>query len=313
MRNEATNGKTMCAVARAAAAMPGRATLSPIEVMEGLPSPPTSHLTLDSSSGVTIARQRQPACELPEWTIGQHKISVVTRGGYRLEQVFNGRRRIRHKTREGDVTVMPAHSVNAWRWNASIEVVDLFVPQERLDRAARSIGKRRYELQDQFASDIPSLARVARVIALEVDRAEPDALILDGLVQTLLSVLLRDGCDDEGASGAEVRSLGPSALRRAKAFMAERADSPPKIAEIAAHLELSSTHFAMAFAADVGCPPGAYIRRLQIDRAKDMLRQDDISLSTIAMRTGFSSHSQFSRAFAREVGMPPSIYRKSSL
>lgn len=278
--------------------------------MAALPTPPVFSRNLGGDSGITVARQAQPAAELPEWAIAEHKISVVLRGGYRLEQVFGGRHRVRLQTRAGDVTIMPAQSVIAYQWDARIDVVDIFIPVAALSDAAAKRG-RQVELLERFADRHPPLARMARLLSEEAGRPDADDLILDGLAHALFSVLLRDGCGV--LSSRQRRSLGPAILRRAKDMMAGRTCDPPTVGEVAAVVGLSATHFAMAFTAETGMPPGAFMRRLQIERAKAMLAQTDLDLSTVACRTGFSSHSQFSRAFAKSVGVPPSRYRRSLL
>lgn len=56
---------------------------------------------------------------------------------------------------------------------------------------------------------------------------------------------------------------------------------------------------------------GDYIRKLRIDRAVQLLRDTDHSLSEIAYLTGFSDQSHFTRIFKKVVGQNPSVYRKN--
>lgn len=50
----------------------------------------------------------------------------------------------------------------------------------------------------------------------------------------------------------------------------------------------------------------------RIERAKELLRRTDDSVTDIAMAVGFSSVGTFSTRFAELVGEPPSAYRRRS-
>jgi AraC-like DNA-binding protein len=55
---------------------------------------------------------------------------------------------------------------------------------------------------------------------------------------------------------------------------------------------------------------GEYIRKMRIEKAKEMLHNSGQSLSEIAYLTGFSDQSHFTRIFKKFTGMNPSSYRK---
>jgi YesN/AraC family two-component response regulator len=56
---------------------------------------------------------------------------------------------------------------------------------------------------------------------------------------------------------------------------------------------------------------GEYIRKLRIEKAKELLQNSSQSLSEIAYLTGFSDQSHFTRIFKKFTGENPSVYRKS--
>lgn len=56
---------------------------------------------------------------------------------------------------------------------------------------------------------------------------------------------------------------------------------------------------------------GDYIRKLRIERAIQLLRDTDHSLSEIAYLTGFSDQSHFTRIFKKVIGQNPSTYRRN--
>jgi AraC-like DNA-binding protein len=72
---------------------------------------------------------------------------------------------------------------------------------------------------------------------------------------------------------------------------------------------LSVFHFARAFRQSFGMPPHSYLLRRRIERADRLLEQTELSLSEIALSTGFSDQSHFAKHFRRLTGMTPSTAR----
>ena len=81
--------------------------------------------------------------------------------------------------------------------------------------------------------------------------------------------------------------------------------------ELAGAAPFSRFHFHRIFAALVGETLQAFIRRLRMDRAANMLAfAPDVSVTDVAMSCGFSSSQNFARAFRERFGMTPSEYRR---
>jgi AraC-like DNA-binding protein len=58
---------------------------------------------------------------------------------------------------------------------------------------------------------------------------------------------------------------------------------------------------------------GEYIRKLRIEKAIQLLKDPQYSLSEIAYLTGFSDQSHFNRIFKKHTGMQPSVYKNTRL
>jgi AraC-like DNA-binding protein len=58
---------------------------------------------------------------------------------------------------------------------------------------------------------------------------------------------------------------------------------------------------------------GEYIRKLRIEKAIQLLKEPDYTLSEVAYLTGFSDQSHFNRIFKKHTGMQPSVYKKTVL
>lgn len=73
---------------------------------------------------------------------------------------------------------------------------------------------------------------------------------------------------------------------------------------------IGRTRFYAEFTNRVGCSPADYIRRLKIDRAKQLLQTTELSVTRVAAMCGFASTTQFGDTFKREVGATPLGFRR---
>jgi AraC-like DNA-binding protein len=79
-----------------------------------------------------------------------------------------------------------------------------------------------------------------------------------------------------------------------------------RLAKVAA---VSKFHFARSFEATYGETPMRYLTRRRIERAQDLLRAANLTVTEVCTLVGFSSLGSFSSRFAQLVGESPSAYR----
>lgn len=88
---------------------------------------------------------------------------------------------------------------------------------------------------------------------------------------------------------------------------------PEKITleEVAQRVYLSPTYFSRVFKEEMGESFTAYLNRIRIEKSKELLRQEKIRLTDIALLVGFEDQSYFTKVFKKQVGVPPLQYRNS--
>jgi AraC-like DNA-binding protein len=57
------------------------------------------------------------------------------------------------------------------------------------------------------------------------------------------------------------------------------------------------------------CSPNKFIRNIRLKKAKELLKDDAISISSIAIDCGFSDPEYFARVFKQEFGVTPNEWR----
>jgi AraC-like DNA-binding protein len=104
-----------------------------------------------------------------------------------------------------------------------------------------------------------------------------------------------------------------AALRRARDKADRDFAQPLTLDEMARAAHLSKFHFARLFAATYGETPRSYLTRRRIERAKDMLRAANLTVTEICFLVGFESLGSFSTRFRELVGCSPSAYREAAV
>jgi AraC-like DNA-binding protein len=73
---------------------------------------------------------------------------------------------------------------------------------------------------------------------------------------------------------------------------------------------MSRSHFVRQFAWQFGTTPAAYLSRRRIERAQDLLRFANLTVTEVCHAVGFSSLGSFSSAFTERVGATPSQFQR---
>jgi AraC-like DNA-binding protein len=103
-----------------------------------------------------------------------------------------------------------------------------------------------------------------------------------------------------------------ASLRRARDLMDLRFADPLDLEQMAAQAGFSKFHFARAFKDAYGETPANYLSRRRVERAKDLLRSANLTVTEVCMLVGFSSLGSFSSRFSEMVGMSPSAFQRGS-
>jgi AraC-like DNA-binding protein len=137
---------------------------------------------------------------------------------------------------------------------------------------------------------------------MAVEAAAPGigtGLMLQSLRLQLLIYLFRASYD----------SVLPDAtpeIRRVIDLMHSHYADPLTLDDLATAAMMSRYHFVRVFKHQIGQTPFDYLRGVRLERARDLLRESSLAVSTIAHSTGFATAAHFSAAFRARFGYPPS-------
>ena len=99
-------------------------------------------------------------------------------------------------------------------------------------------------------------------------------------------------------------------LRRARDHADRHFAEPLDVEQLAAVGAISKWHFHRLFAATDGCTPAAYLSRRRVERAQDLLRSANLTVTEVCHAVGFTSLGSFSSRFRDVVGESPRDYQR---
>ena len=130
------------------------------------------------------------------------------------------------------------------------------------------------------------------------------------LIEVIVSILVSDGLREE----IDTRKPSKSYFKKIKdsiIYMSMNYNNPDMtIKDIANKSDYAYTYFTKAFTAFMHETPISYLNRLRLSKAKELIKNKDLSLGEIAKLSGFINSSTFCESFKKYVGMLPKDYKK---
>jgi AraC-like DNA-binding protein len=85
------------------------------------------------------------------------------------------------------------------------------------------------------------------------------------------------------------------------------------VEQLASELHLSHSQFGRKLAALTGFTPNHFIRNLRLKKAKELLQNQELSITSVAYDCGFNDPSYFTRVFKKELGKTPLEWRSQEV
>ena len=127
--------------------------------------------------------------------------------------------------------------------------------------------------------------------------------------QFILDRIRRSSDHQRLSLSVRLKTANPHVLQSAQ-LMEAHLDEPLAIADIAKKAGVTPRQLERLFQGALGVSPGKHYAHLRLERARQLLRQTDLSVVEIALASGFSSASALSRRYREAFGMPPRADRK---
>ena len=200
------------------------------------------------------------------------------------------------------------------RYNASPSFFAIALDESFVTEISQKAFDKGYDFAIRTSIGIqdPVIARLGALGRRELSEGGPGgSLYLEGLAAMLTVHLLRSYGSPECSPIPHRGGLAPRQMRRVLDYIDAQLTDELGLVELAAIAGLSPHHFVEAFKISVGKPPHRFVMERRVQRALELLRDDDRTIAEIAHAAGFSSQSHLTVNFRRVAGLTPGRFRRS--
>jgi AraC-like DNA-binding protein/ligand-binding sensor protein len=168
------------------------------------------------------------------------------------------------------------------------------------------------------AAQFERTARLAEEWGVPVDRAALKQAYFKTRVLTtrqhdsmvkLLSIFAQHLSLISNQIALQQQNAEPPTITRAKQFIQEHQTEDLALGDVARAVNTSTFYFCKMFKKFTGLNFTAYLSRLRIEKAKNLLLNPNLRVSEIAYEIGFQSLTHFNRVFKKINGLSPTEYR----
>ncbi|MFF8035716.1 GlxA family transcriptional regulator [Streptomyces sp. NPDC016626] len=126
----------------------------------------------------------------------------------------------------------------------------------------------------------------------------------------LVVFLRRPGNQAQFSAQLAAQTARREPLREVQQWITEHPGADLCVEALAARAALSPRHFARAFHAETGMPPGRYVDRVRLEHARRLLEDTGDGVEEISRASGYGTPEAMRRAFVRTLGTSPAEYRR---
>ena len=140
---------------------------------------------------------------------------------------------------------------------------------------------------------------------------EAAQLFLDAKVSELMAAIVHAIETMKTREVLYIDEYDRRAIREAQNHLRTNLKNPPNIDELCKMVGINPNKLQTGFRLLTGATVMGYLRSYRMEKALEMLTQQDVLLEDIAREIGYRSPSRFSEAFLKAYGTLPSEYRKA--
>ena len=184
--------------------------------------------------------------------------------------------------------------------------------EENFERNSRILSAGAIEkLKNRLWSSLSALAEKYGISSEELKQRVTELSGKDGSIKGWFdSAVCAIDCLDEVISEKRNKSQNKTIDRIVEYVNENLCDNTLSLVRIADALGLHRSYLSNIFKNTYGENLSAYIERLRIEKARDMIKNTDMKIWDIAEAVGYTSDASFRRAFKRITGITPGEYRE---
>jgi AraC family transcriptional regulator len=267
----------------------------------------------ETSDGLALQLRSDPAgvLEVPEM---QRVLVAIHVGAAAKISCRRGGQNHTGSAVHGDIDIIPALTPSRWEIHDQNDTaLILALPPLLLDTVAEEHGfdSRRVEIRNRFQIRDTQLENICWALKAEMEASYPSGrLYTDSLAVSVASRLVSSYSSVAPRAITKSGGLDGRRFKQTLAYIEDHLSEDLSLSRIASLTGVSASHFKTLFRESAGVPVHQYVIQRRIERAKDLLMQDKLSIAEIALATGFSHQSHMARYMRRSVGLSPRAMKR---
>ncbi|NEZ54429.1 helix-turn-helix transcriptional regulator [Adonisia turfae] len=257
-----------------------------------------------------------PQGEVPqEVTLNNHTIGINLGPSHKIEQTIDGRY-LTATIFPGCVGIFP-YQLPMWsRWDRDIKHLYIHLEPTLLSRHSQEL------FDDDNVELIPSLTANTDLLIQHLSIAMKNEIAhsrhkngtrvyVQSMADALSVHLLQNYSTRTKPIKPYSGGLSPQNLKLVKDYINDNLSHELCLDGLAKVTRLSRYHFSRAFKQSMGITPHQYIIQQRVERAKQLLLQNQMTIADIALACGFTHQSHLNRHFKGLTGVTPKNFLKS--
>ncbi|NJM49064.1 MAG: helix-turn-helix transcriptional regulator [Alkalinema sp. RU_4_3] len=261
--------------------------------------------------GLTFTHYCHPPHETMEHCLLQHSLVIADpKSCFQAERHVNGKFR-QYAHGNGRVDIIPAFLDHRTNWDQEVEFSVIAICPTLLNQTAQELRQREIELIPQFSIDDPVIRQLALALKTEIQTGcMSGRLYGESLGTALAARLLQNYAVNKPPFEFKANGLSRSQLGRVIDYIQANLAQDVSILDLAIVTNMSESHFSRGFKRSVGITPYQYLMQQRVERARQLLNQQVISISDIALDCGFANQTHLTKVFRQMTGITPKAYQK---
>lgn len=216
-----------------------------------------------------------------------------------MEALLNGQQ---VRVQAGEVLLCSSFVIHSYRDSSYARAHVAIIPLSIVPTLSKTL------LSRAFASPVlpDEDGQLRTLMSMLVDASNRDnSMLLKGLSYAILGLAIERAGLTQPRSGEQTQLIR-DVLQYLNAHIAE----PLCVQSVARAFGYSKSRFSHLFNDRLKCTLPAYVRQLRCQQAARLLRETELSVLDIALRTGFDCPQTFYRAFKQCYGVTPMAYKR---
>jgi len=210
-----------------------------------------------------------------------------------------------------DFDLVPAGASGSWEDHEACNMVSVRLAPSLVTSTAEALAvpAERAGLAPRIGARDPLVEHVVLALAAELAAPEPAGRIYADSLAVALTIRLLQSSPAVGATGRQI--LSKPQVRRIVEFVEENLDGELTLDQLADVSGISIPHLTTLFRRTMGQSVHAYVMERRVQRARALLLEHKLSISEIALETGFAHQSHLARWMRRLLGVTPTEILKA--